>query len=61
MKKHFLLWLWQPKTEDVDGAPLDVDGIPIEDVDGEPLDPELVRRRKEREQRHKERDLRERK
>ncbi len=50
----------QPKTDDVDGTPLDLDGDPIEDVDGEPLDPEVTRRRKEREQRHKERDMRER-
>ena len=50
----------QPKSEDLDGAPLDLDGVPIDDLDGELLDPELARRRREREQRHRERDLRER-
>lgn len=52
--------MFQPKSEDLDGAPLDLDGVPIEDLDGEPLDPELARRRREREQRHRERDIRER-
>ncbi len=51
------LCLQPEKSEevDLDGAPLDVDGIPIDEED---MDPELLRRRREREQRHKDRDRR---